>query len=571
MAGNDSVKIDVRSELDKVIADLKKISGAAKTTSREMSDMGKKVGEESEKQIKHVESQVSKISGVMRRALQVLKDDFKTLVAVESTLAGFKLSEQFRGSVKQTMELGNQIRKLGATFGIAAKDFGAFQSKLLKGLGEVGLGSESATKALEGLSETPVRGQENLMAYSKSAGMLAGAAGEKGQEGTIAKGMSDVIQARGGLVNDVKQMQAVADDLSKVFQATGMKPSQALGAMSQMFQGMSPEFAKKMSTRQMAVMAAGAHAAGPGATQFIQDFMQKGAISGAFQRVMGQTKLFDEKGFNTKAIKEFYETAKKMGGGDILIGLRSMGIESDDAAKGFVRLAEHLDEVSKAQEDVSSNSRDLATAYEENMTAGEAWEANLNRVKKFLSSPISMFQEGAKNVLGKTAHSDVASAAVTVGGGALTTLMMGGGLNHLLSKIPGGGLIGGMAKEKMAEEMGIQKVFVVNMPEEGLLGGGKSGIMGMLGKAGMVGAAGVAGYEIGDKAINPLLDKYTQGKNDDGMEGNAVERFFAKLDQWSGYKMSGTAQFHQQKVVTEVHINEGQLKKVKNTMRGGTN
>jgi hypothetical protein len=60
-----------------------------------------------------------------------------------------------------------------------------------------------------------------------------------------------------------------------------------------------------------------------------------------------------------------------------------------------------------------------------------------------------------------------------------------------------------------------------------------AGLGPILGPAIAVGAAALIGYGIGT-AINSLLEKYTQGKTEEGFEGDAVERAFFKLSKWTG-------------------------------------
>lgn len=60
-----------------------------------------------------------------------------------------------------------------------------------------------------------------------------------------------------------------------------------------------------------------------------------------------------------------------------------------------------------------------------------------------------------------------------------------------------------------------------------------AGLGTVLGPAIAVGAAALIGYGIGT-AINSLLDKYTQGKTEEGFEGNAAERGLFKLSKWTG-------------------------------------
>lgn len=54
-----------------------------------------------------------------------------------------------------------------------------------------------------------------------------------------------------------------------------------------------------------------------------------------------------------------------------------------------------------------------------------------------------------------------------------------------------------------------------------------------LGPAIAIGAAGLIGYAIGT-GISHLINKYTQGKTDEGFEGSAMERGFFKLSKWTG-------------------------------------
>lgn len=60
-----------------------------------------------------------------------------------------------------------------------------------------------------------------------------------------------------------------------------------------------------------------------------------------------------------------------------------------------------------------------------------------------------------------------------------------------------------------------------------------AGLAPFLGPAIAVAAAGLIGYAIGT-GISHLINKYTQGKTDEGFEGSAMERGFFKLSKWTG-------------------------------------
>ena len=197
----DPVEISVRSSLQKVLDELEVIKKAAKETGDAFKQTGNGVAEGLNQNVKKTENFFTQLRSLSRRVADQLRGDFKSLISLNALTDALKLSNQLRQSLDQTVELSNTVRKLGTTFGIAGKDFVSFQTLMSEGLGELGLDSEVAAKALQGLSTTPVRGQENLLQYSKASGMLASIGGQKGQEGAIAKGMADVsIQARGGNV-----------------------------------------------------------------------------------------------------------------------------------------------------------------------------------------------------------------------------------------------------------------------------------------------------------------------------------------------------------------------------------
>ena len=572
MAGNTKpVQVSVRSELDKIIQDLVKIKNAANETNKQLGEMGKTVGEGTEKQLKKTESMVGKTSNLMRSVLNNLKSDFKTLMSLEGIATGLSLSNQFKGSIRETIGLGDAIRKLGTTLGVASKDFAGFQGKMMRGLGDIGLSSESATKALEGLAETPVRGQQNLIEYAKTAGMLSSAFGEQGAEGGIAKGLSEVILARGGNVNDPNQMKSLAEDVRRASVATGAKPSEVLGQMQQLFASMPADMLAKMGTRQMSVLAAGAHAGGPGATQFIQDFMSNDMLKRSFATATGQTQLFDEKGFNIEGIKKFADHAKEIGGaGGIEAGLQFLGLQ-DDAAKGFVRLTQHLEQVSHAQEEVINMTGDLTETYKKNMTLSESFNANLNKLKGFFGQPIGYLQEKLSSGLQGASESTMGAGAVVAGGGALAAILAGGGLNALLNKMPGGGLVKGAVGGAIAKEAGATPVYVVNASDIGNNIGSKLGGLGAAGgmaaKASGALAAGAAGYMLGENLVNPLVEKHTQGTTSEGFEGNVMERFFFKLDKLLGGEASTNFQKNMN-IKHEFEIKEGKLTPVKSKPRG---
>lgn len=557
------VTLEVSAKLDNIEQALTKLSNMGEETKRVFTEMSKSFSKTTLDNTKKVQDQAQKTGGIFKRVLQNMKSDMKALIGVEALQSGLKLSNMFKGSITEAASLGDTIRRVGATFGIATQNFASFQEKMMKGLGAIGMSSDVAARALDGLAETPVKGEKNLLEYTKAAGMLAKMGGETGQEGGIAKGMAGVIQAKGGNVNDLQQMNEVAESLRRVQIATGKKSTEALGAMNEMFGKMSADYRKQMGPKQMAILAAGSMAAGPNATKFMEEYMSKSKFQRAFQTATGGTKLFGKEGFNTDAIKKFYDEAKKLGSGDIRIGLKAMGVESDEAAEGFQRLAEHLTEVGEAQERAQKATINLEDSYRSSLGTTESFKANIDKLKGFMAKPFAAGQQKLTDLLQHTSKSTLGSAAVVAGGGMLAALLTGGGIRGLGKSLLSHGAE--EAKIKAREAITGKEVQDVNVVNADEIGGGHGaldaaaggGLLGTAGKALGVVGAGAAGYEAG-KMINDI-----PGVSDAVVEGfNKVAHLFGKgYDSKTGMPTKHTV---------KVELNKRELKESKQPTRGAS-
>lgn len=570
------VTLSVRSQLMKIVEELDKIDEKSRQVSSNLKDAGKNIGDNLTEQTKRTTTFLEDLSGVGRRVADQLKGDFKALASLNAISGALKLSEQFKNSIKETADLSDMIRKLGRTFGIASGDFVKFQTNVTKGLGEIGLSSDVAAKTLEGLSQsgTQVKGEGNLIGYSKTAGQLASVTRQQGQEGNIASMIAQTIQARGGNVNDMKQVANVAEDVRRVFNATGQGAQETLGKMKDLFSGMSKDFRDKITSKGLANLVSASTVAGPDSTKAIEELLGKNPLARKAFEAQGGKGIITDKGIDTDKFKRFSNTILSRIAGDPRASAMTLGL-SQEAAEGFVRLAQSLDQVNEVQQKLNNSTGDLNAQYKESMGLGEAFRANINQVKKAFASPLSAVTGGLSNVLSRTSQSGLGSAAVVGGGGILAALLAGGGLRGM-----GKGLgIGGIAKAGAIEGLTgrqVTPVFVTNASD---IGGGvasKAGMLsgagGMMGKAGKflggagaVLGAGAAGWEAGS-AINEIpgvSDAVVRGfEKIAGLFGKGAlsnEEAFAK----------GAAQYKEQKVIIE--LNKRELKESKQPTRGATN
>lgn len=482
--GSGNVEVTVRSQLLKIAQDLEVIAKASEKVQNGLKGSAEDVGKAVNDSTRKVQSGMDKLQSFGRRLADSLRKDFSSLAGINALAGSLKLSEQFKGSIKETVNLSDTIRKLGSTFGIAGKDFASFQSRMTKGLGAIGLSSDDAANALQGLADTPVRGEKNLIGYAKAAGELASIGNEKGSEGKIANGLARVVKGSGGDPNNMGAVGSVSEDIRRARNATGKSPSEILAAMQQLLTKMPEEMRKTVGTRGLTNLAAISQVAGANSTQFLEEFMSKSSVARKALEAQGFKGVFNKNGLDVDKFGKASKSILGRVGEDPRLAAQTLGI-SEEAADGFIRLAKSLDKVRSAQDAIAGSTGDLDEQYRSSMGLGEAFRANINKVKGVFAGPLAGITQGVTDVLSKASGSGVGAAAVVGGGGLLAALLAGTGLKG----IAGGLGMGGIAKAGAVEGLTgrqVQPVYVTNASEMGGIG---KGAMGGAATLGLVGAA----------------------------------------------------------------------------------
>lgn len=541
-------KISVRSDLLKIAEDLKIISKTAEDTAHSLGAATKEVANTVNDQTAVVSGGLNKIRKMGKDLASSLASDFKALFSVNAMLGGLKLNEQFSGSIKQAINLNDTIRNLAPIFGMTEERAEKFKRTLVKGLAEIGVGSDAAANALAGLSETNVRGDQNLSMYAKTASELAGISRQKGQEGAIAKGLAGVVVAQGGNANDTKAMQRVSDDVIRIRNVTGKSATEALHTLQEMFSDADAEMKKKLSGGGAVSLSMAALIGGQGSTDFIKRYLGMDKFRRAGLEAQGLGKLIGPNGqMNAGAFQNTLSEAKRRGSGNAEFGLQTMGM-SEEESKGFLRLAEAMKENGTAIEKARTSVVDINKEYRSTMSLGDAFRANINRVKGGFTEILDtigapdLINKGT-NMLSNASQSTAGSAAVVGGGALMAAVLTSKGLSGIGGAMGLGSLLGGEAKSHAIEAITgekVQRVEVINWPASMGIGGAAGAAGGLLGTAGKViggagalAGAGLAGYGIGGE-VNKVIESNTQGKTEEGFQGNAIERLFFKLDKLLG-------------------------------------
>ena len=104
------VKISSRADLNNVIKELLKIRREGKATSEEIKKLGVDLNKTLGQSAKTTEESIKKSGSVMRRVANQLYSDFKALASLNALEGALKLSNQFQGTVVETIKLSDTIR-----------------------------------------------------------------------------------------------------------------------------------------------------------------------------------------------------------------------------------------------------------------------------------------------------------------------------------------------------------------------------------------------------------------------------------------------------------------------------
>lgn len=470
-------EIKVAANLKSLLDQLDKVSDHAKKIKEELISGTKVVDEELDKQTKSVQNNFQKMASFSRRVGQQMKTDLKAMLGVNAVQSGLQLNNMFRNQISKVGTLNDAVRKLGASFGVNARDFAGFQAKMMSGLGQIGLSAEDAANTMQGLAGSGVKGAGNILEYSKIAGQLTSLGREKGNEGGVAKGLADVVRARGGNVQDVKQVDQVAAEVTRAMETTGYTATQILGKMKDTFEGTTKSGRGMVSLRGAAQSAIADQITGANVSGLIKSMTAMSPEMRQRSESMGLTKILGKNGeLDIQGIKNFSKTIKSLGTSPDMAA-HILG-EGEEFGNAITRLIDQSDRLEQAFKENADASGDYVEKFKHNKGLKEAGEAVINRAISPLSEAFGKASQGLTDMLSKSSES-TAGSIIAVGSGALlSAALAAGGARSVLGSLAGS--VKGTALQSVDKD--VQKVYVVNASE--ISGGGsiadKAGVAGLL-------------------------------------------------------------------------------------------
>lgn len=573
-------KINIDLSPESVIRAMRDMGDETKKLAQAMEEaLGKRAVENVDKLQKSSEKGSNQISTFFRNMGQRVREDLRTAFDATGIMAGTKLAREIGEGVKSVFEMERAFDRLNTRLQLTGRTFLDFKKNVGGAVAATGQRLEDVLPGVETMAARGnVRDQGNL---TQMAGMLAQVRATTGEDvSQLADTVVSVLKDQQKEVT-ARNAQSVLDTLQAArtrgaFQTAG----EAGGAVK----SISP-YAKQMGlgTEQLGGLAAVASQAGGSGQKILEQLMKSASeMGGATQlnATLGQN-VFREGGqgqavgMNAGALGRV-----NMQNPQIMEKITGLtGASGADLARfvdAFKNGMGKFDEVTHSfgetqkQFDLATDnfSTSVAKFKQKTIEASREIGTGLSAAAQALTKGDFRGAAGGLTAAGGAAWENRGTLA---GAGALSAgagLLMGGGINGLLKRLPGVGgvasrLGGGMLGGALADATGVQKVYVVNALEIGQgvgnlsgLGAGMAGAAGVVGKAGLVGLAGGAGYAVGS-GLNALDENYLGGAG-----GNLLQSGMSGISKLMGgtgimsneeaFSASGANRFDGSKIETAV-------------------
>ena len=516
--------LDLDLDPKKVIASLSEVSKHAQELAKRIEDsLGKEVPKQIEKMEDATEKGTNRMSGFFRNLGTRVKDDLKAAFDATRILSGMKFTDELAEGVKQVFTMERAFDRLNVRLGLSIKNLGEFKSKVNQKVAATGADIGSVLPGVETFAtKGQIKNPEQLANISEMLGKVNVTTGEDTH--ALSEHIVEILKRQKLDLTD-KNVKATLDAL-QASRINGFGSiTEAASAMEQT-SGFAVNDYFKMSGREMAGLTSTASQAGDNGNQILNHILQKAATGPGQMDALNAI-------FGKEVFKNGKFDAEAMGQVDVKkFGAHSQAtLEAATGAFGpdLNRFIEAFKKGSKSFKEVVNGANETATQYDKSSKNLATMIAQFKNQTKAAASDVG---SGLSQSINSLLHGDLkgtgqgllqAGGAVYENKGVLSgavattaamSFLMGGGINSLLKKVPGGGILSKVAGAEVAEAVGVQKVYVVNAGEMGGGGGlgGASMAPGMIGKLGAYGAALGVGYAIGDKVkdipiVSRTLDK----------------------------------------------------------------
>lgn len=524
--------------------DPKKVLGALDDMAKEMKNLASKIeeslGKDAPKSIKKLEDAAengtNRISKYFRDLGKTIKEDLKSAFDVGSIASGLKIGKEFADGTKQVFEMERAFDRLNTRLQMTGKQLADFKKNLGSGIASTGQKLEDILPGVE--TAAAKGGIKNPGELSSIGEALAKARGITGEEtGALSDTVVEILKNQGQKITAESFKQTLdalqGTRVSGAFKTAG-EAGNAINELAPYGQKLG------LSTRELGGLAAQASQAGPAGQDILRQLMEKGTSIGGREQlnaVLGQN-IFGKNGkLNAEALGKVDQ--KRFGPLSQQVLEQTTGLtgaSGADLSRFLNQFKGGLDNMNKVVSGANETGAQFEGASDNLATSFDKFKEKTKEAGREIGGSISKFggdllhgkfgnlAGDTKGIFGSLGD-NAGTVAGGLGLGALAAVLVGKGSKNLLSKIPGGGMLEGLAGGEAAKAAGITPVYVTNASEIGGSGLGGKGIFDALkgagGKiatagAGLAGlaapvATGAVGFGIGvliGNAINDAIDNY---------------------------------------------------------------
>ena len=525
---------------------MQKVGEATKQLAETMENsLGKDAPKSFDKLEKAAENGTNKVYTYFKNLGTRIKEDLSSAFDLSKVTVGLSALKGLGSGISQVLDMEKAFDKLNTRLGLTNKQLDQFKTNVGRRVAATGQDIESVLPGVETVAaKGGMKDTGQLAAVAELLGQMKATTGE--ETGGIADKVVEMLKDQGKEIT-AGNFKAAMDAISKTRVTGAFKGAEdAAHAMQSITAIISPEKQKKLGlgTAQIGGLVAAASKAGEGGQAILQKILETSTKAGgqALLNSLFSTQLFKGGKLDTKAMAKM----SKKG-----LGAYSEQVLAETTGVGQADLSRFIEAMRDNQKDLSAvanSSNETAKQFE---MATDNLAGTIDKFKhKTMQAGLEVgtaFGELGNHILGgkfQEAKKDIAKvgkkiwenketllkAGAGVIGGAV---LAGGGINSLLKKIGGGGIVGqgagmakdiAIAKELKAAGIEVQPVMVINAQEIGDAaskgtgdlgdklgdlakegGGGKFGkvlsIGGkVLGAAGAVVGAGAAGAAVGTAA-----------------------------------------------------------------------
>lgn len=474
-------KLEIDLDPKKVLDGLKEMASGSKLLAEDMEKALKLIEGNFDKLGKKAEDSANKVDGTFRNLGTRMKEDLKNLLDLGKIMGAIGMADQIKQGVTQIFTMEQSFARLNTRLGLSGKELTNFKNSFGRAAAEAGIDAEKLFPGIETMSAKG--GVKDAGQLGAIADVLAKTSTVTQEDtGSLSDSIIGILKDQGKQVT-AQSVKETADALAATRVSGAFKTSAEAGnAIARLTSMLDPKLkdvqSMQLGTRELGAMSAMASRGGERGMDIMQSILKTASGAGGKSIINGVlgAAIFDKTGkmdvaaFN-KVSPEAWGRYTSQGRG------AALGVNNADLSRFVTSMQQNQsvfggvtggkDEVNKQFKSIDTMSQKFNTfTGKVTENAREFGGGIMDSAKSLFNGDTKGAWEGVKNSFGakygKEGQVGVGSTILATGAGlsgtagAAAAMGIGGTAAAATAGVPlmalGGGILMGMAKEKMAEK-----------------------------------------------------------------------------------------------------------------------